>query len=81
MAKTRLQAERTDGIKAVCGGSVLVPGHEGRMKAHEERIHTTLGPMRDFTRNNKQMCNCSICQGYVKTKTVGPALERFLNEL
>ncbi|GAI06473.1 unnamed protein product, partial [marine sediment metagenome] len=51
----RLAEERIDGVKAVCGGSVLVSGHEGRMKAHEGRIHTALGPMRDFTRNNKQM--------------------------
>lgn len=59
-------------VKAVCGGSVMVPGHSGRMNAHEKRVHITLGPMRDFTRNNKQMCTCSICQGYVKTKTIGP---------
>lgn len=73
MEKSGLRiAERIDAIKVVCGGSVLVPGHEDRMNAHEERIHKAMGPFQDFTRSNKKMCNCSICRGYVKTKTVGP---------
>ncbi len=76
MTKTRLSAERID----IFGGMVhnesrKLPGHEARMRAHEERIHTALGPLRRSARslyNQSFTCLCTICANYRKTNTVGP---------
>ena len=60
----RIIRERIDNLGSrFRSHSHLCPGHEDRMKSHEMRIHTMMGPMKE--------CICQICRNYRKTKTKG----------
>lgn len=73
MAQNTLQDERVDLYSFNYDASHSHRGHRDRIAAHEQRIHSAIGPVNIKHRGgDSEPCICRICKRYRRDMKAGP---------